>query len=349
MKNRFPFSVRLAGWLVSAVIVVYILYVMQDTLIPLTFSILFSVLLYPACRLFERWRVPRVLAIFITQILFFAVLGGLVYLAANQIANFDEELPKLTEKATYWTEKAQKYISETFHLSRRKQAIEGKKIATDALKSGASTITSTIATTTSTLATAALIPILVFFFLLYRDFFKVFIYQLFHVKHRRVIDRGIARIYEVVQSYIVGLVLVILIVGVLNSIGLLILGVDHAIFFGFFAACLLLIPYIGLLIGSILPALMALITKDSPMYALGVLGVFGLVQVLEGNFITPNIVGSKISINPLAAMIALILGAQLWGLSGMILALPVVAIVKVIFDLVEPLKPFGYLLGEAKE
>lgn len=154
------------------------------------------------------------------------------------------------------------------------------------------------------------------------------------------------KIYEVIQSYLSGLFLVILIVGVLNSVGLLILGVPHAIFFGFLAGFLILIPYIGILIGSILPALLAIVTMDSPWYAVGVIGVMSFVQFLEGNLITPHIVGSKVSVNPLAAIIALFLGGQLWGLSGLILALPVTAILKVIMDTIPSLEPYGFLLGE---
>ncbi len=349
MKFYYPFSLRLAGWLVSAILIVYILYVLQDIFKPIAFSVLFAVMLYPLCLRLERWGLYRVLSIVISQILLITIIVGLIYLASVQVADFDEEIPKLTEKATVWTGKLQTYISENYHLSKRKQLTESKKYLNDGIKNGASFVTNTLATTTNTLTSAALVPLFVFFLLLYRDFFRTFIYQLFDVKHKRKVNEGIRRIYDVVQSYLVGLVLVILIVGLLNSAGLLLLGVDYAIFFGFLAAFLLLIPYIGLMIGAILPALMALITKDSPMYALGVLGVFGVIQVIESNFITPNIVGSKISINPLAAMITLILGGQLWGVAGLILALPITAIIKVIFDLVTPLKPFGYLLGEATE
>ena len=153
-------------------------------------------------------------------------------------------------------------------------------------------------------------------------------------------------IYIAVQGYLTGLVTVTLIVGTLNTIGLLILGIDYAVFFGFLAAALLVIPFIGILIGSILPIIVALITKDSPMYAVGVAGVFVFVQFLEGNFITPQIVGSKISINGLVAIIALLLGSALWGISGMALSLPTIAILKVIFDNVDGLKPYGYLMGE---
>ena len=142
--------------------------------------------------------------------------------------------------------------------------------------------------------------------------------------------------------------ILILIIGTLDTIGLLILGIDYAFFFGFFAAFLVLIPYIGISIGSLLPILMALITKDSGWYALGVAGLFGFVQFLEGNFITPYVVGSKVCINSMAAIIALILFGNLWGIAGLILAIPLTAILKVVFDNVEALKPFGYLIGEVE-
>ena len=348
METKIAFSAKLAFTLVSLVIIIWGLYVLQGILVPLTFSILFAILLLPLCRLLEHWRVPRVWAITLSVVVAIALLLSLIYLASAQIASLTDELPNLTSKVTRWTGKLQGFVSKNFHVSRAKQASEIQKYVTDALKNSASTVSNIFATTTNTLANLALIPIFVFFFLLYRDFFKRFFYQLFVGSPKEKLDGIFKRIYEVVQGYMLGLVLVIGIVGVLNTIGLLILGVDYAIFFGFFAAFLILIPYIGLLIGSVLPALLTLITHESPWHALGVLGIFGFVQVLEGNFITPNIVGSKISINPLAAMIVLILGGQLWGISGLILSLPLTAILKVIFDAIESLKPFGFLLGEAE-
>jgi predicted PurR-regulated permease PerM len=143
--------------------------------------------------------------------------------------------------------------------------------------------------------------------------------------------------------------LVILIVAVLNIVGLLILDIEYAIFFGVLGALLTIIPYVGIFIGSLLPILMSLLTKDSAWYAVGVAGVFFLVQILEGNFITPNVVGAQVSVNPLAAIVGLILGGMLWGAAGMILALPVIAILKVVFDSVESLEPYGYLLGDSVE
>ena len=142
-----------------------------------------------------------------------------------------------------------------------------------------------------------------------------------------------SRIYEVVKDYLAGLVLVILVIGTLMTVGLLILGVDYAVFFGFFGACLVLIPYFGISLGSLLPAAYTLVTQDNPLKALGVIGVFLFVQMIEGNFITPYIVGSKVSINPLAAIVVLILWENIWGLPGLILALPMTAIIKSCFSM----------------
>ncbi len=111
----------------------------------------------------------------------------------------------------------------------------------------------------------------------------------------------------------------------------------------------MLIPYFGLSLGSLLPAAYTLVTQDNPLKALGVIGVFLFVQALEGNFITPYIVGAKVSINPLAAIIVLILWENVWGLPGLVLALPLTAIIKVIFDSVDSLKPYGFLIGEAEK
>ncbi|WP_262922904.1 AI-2E family transporter [Hymenobacter cellulosilyticus] len=156
-------------------------------------------------------------------------------------------------------------------------------------------------------------------------------------------------IQTVVQAYISGLLKVIVIVAVLNGIGLVALGVKFAIFFAIFASVLAVIPYIGIMIGATLPALITLVETGSPLQALGVIGVFVFVQFLEGNFITPMITGSQVSINPLAAILALILGNELWGTPGMILSIPIMAVIKVVLDASKVTEPWGFLLGDTAE
>ena len=157
------------------------------------------------------------------------------------------------------------------------------------------------------------------------------------------------KIYAVIQNYLSGLLKVICIIGTLNSIGLWALGIESPLFFGFLGGLLVVIPYIGILIGSALPLIVALVTKDSYWYAVGVLGVFLFVHILEGNVITPYVVGSKVSINPLVAVFSLLLFGKLWGLSGLVLALPVTAICKIIFDMLPGFKAVGFLLGKPQK
>lgn len=194
-----------------------------------------------------------------------------------------------------------------------------------------------------------LIPIYMFFFLYFRRFFRNFAYQLFSSTSKSFINNIIMKIYKVQQNYLFGLVKVMLIVGVLNSIGLLALGIEKAIFFGFLAALLLFIPYVGVIIGSLLPALVALATKDSYFYALGTISIFAFIQFIEGYFITPKIIGSNVSVNSFIAILALLAFAMLWGIPGMIIALPITASLKIIFDNSSNYKAFGFLIGEPED
>jgi predicted PurR-regulated permease PerM len=348
MEHKLPHSLRLLVSLACISIIIWWMSVLQEILVLLLFSVLFAMLLYPLCNKLEKWRFPRTLAIFVCLLITFAILAGLVMLTSAQIADFTDELPNFQKKAEILVDKIQSWASDTFHISRKKQVLEVRNQSLILLKNSGAVITNTLSTTANSLANMLLIPIFVFFFLHYRDFFRQFFYKIFHKVRRAKVDMVFHKIYVVVQSYLAGLVIVIGIVATLNTVGLLILGIDYAVFFGVLAAFLLLIPYIGIMIGSLLPIVMALITKDSPLYAVGVAGVFIFVQFLEGNFITPQIVGSKVSVNPLAAMLVLILGGQLWGISGLVLAIPLTAIIKVIFDHVDALKPYGFLIGEAE-
>ena len=341
-----PGYVKSAAVLVTLIAGVFILHSLHETLIPLLFSVLVSILLFPVCSRLERWKVPRILAIILSILLFIVVIAALIYLVTIQVASFADELPRITEKAEALLEQLTSMGERYLNVSRSEQVSKGKGYLINLLSDSRALLLGTLVATTGTLTTAALVPLYVFFFLLYRDFFRRFVHKAFHKVPKHKLNAILDKIYEVIQSYLAGLVLVIGIVGVLNTIGLLLLGIDYAVFFGFLAAFLILIPYVGILIGSLFPALMSIITEDSAWYALGVIGVMGFVQFLEGNFITPNIVGSKVSINPLAAIVMLLLGGQLWGLPGLVLALPLTAILKVILDANRSTEPFGFLLGE---
>ncbi|MBD2754795.1 AI-2E family transporter [Spirosoma validum] len=346
---ELPSYARLSCVLLSLVIVIYGLHVLAGLLIPLVFAILFAVLLFPLVQRLENWHVPRILAIVICLLLALAFLTGLFYAVSVQISSFSEVVPQFVKRANEYINSIRTFADEQLNIDRQRQVAEIKKYLNQALAEGGTIVTTTLLATTSILTNLFLVLLFAFFFLLYRDFFRSFFYKAFNDVRRSDIDSVMAGIYEVVKDYLAGLVLVILIIGTLMTVGLLILGVDYAVFFGFFGACLVLIPYFGISLGSLLPAAYTLVTQDNPFKALGVIGVFLFVQALEGNFITPYIVGSKVSINPLAAIIVLILWENVWGLPGLVLALPLTAILKVIFDAVDSLKPYGFLIGEAEK
>ncbi len=346
LPQRLPFNVKLPLALISITVIVYWLRILESVLVPFIISIILSILLFPVCDWLEKRKIGRVLAITITLILFTLLIGFIVYLASTQIAGFSEMFPQLVDKLEKAYNNLLKWTSEKFNLSIETQTNQLDNYTDQLLNKGGAVVGTALTTTSNMLGNVSIMPVYMFFLLLYRDFFRDFFYKVFKNVEKEKVDEVLVRIYDVIHSYLSGLIIVTIIVGTLNTISLLLLGIDYAIFFGFLAAILLIIPYIGILIGSLLPIVVALVTKDSPMYAVGVAASFFVIQMLEGNFITPNIVGSKVSINPLAAILGLLMGATLWGIAGMALCLPVIAIIKVIFDSVPDLQPYGFLMGE---
>jgi predicted PurR-regulated permease PerM len=317
----------------------------QGILVPICFSMLFALLLLPLSERLER-RLPRALAIIVCLVTVILILGCLIWLLSAQLMSFSEELKNITDKLTVFWNKLQVFLFQNFGIQpTSKNELVSKNLST-LRETGTRFLGSTISLTTGALSVVTLIPIYIFCMLYYRDHLRRFIFQCISRENRDAFMHTMDNIQKVVESYISGLMIVIVIVAILNTVGLLIMGVPYAFFFGAFAAVLTIIPYIGILIGALLPALFILIQSGSLVNAVIVVGIFSFVQFLEGNFITPNITGSRVSINPFAAILALIIGGQIWGAAGMILAIPVIAILKVVFDAYDPLRPVGFLLGD---
>ncbi|PLK42196.1 MULTISPECIES: AI-2E family transporter [unclassified Emticicia] len=344
--QRLPFNLKLPLALLSITIIVYWLSVLEAVLVPFIISIILSILLFPVCDWLEKRKVNRVLAITITLVLFVVLIAAIVYLASTQVRGFSKMIPQLISKVELAYKNLLSWTSKKFDLSMETQVDQLNNYTDQIINQGGAVVGTALSTTSNMIGNMSIMPVYMFFLLLYRDFFKEFFFKVFKSTNKDRVNEILVKIYDVIHSYLSGVIIVTIIVGTLNTISLLLLGIEGAIFFGFLAAILLIIPYIGILIGSLLPIVVALVTKDSPMYAVGVAASFFAVQMLEGNFITPNIVGSKISINPLAAILGLLMGASLWGIAGMALCLPIIAIIKVVFDSVPDLQPYGFLMGE---
>ena len=325
------------------------LYIGRGLLIPAALSILFAFLLMPISRWLESKKTPRILAIILSILLMILVVSGLIFFLSNQVISFTAELPMLMAKLTEKFTMLQSYISEKFDVSEQRQIDWLREQFTNALQSSGQIFGNIFSATGNFLAKAALIPIYIFFFTYYRHKFVEFVKHLTPSKKHEWVHDVMKSTSKVSQKYLVGLLIDVSILSILNSIGFLALGINHAILLGVIAGFLNIIPYIGVIIGSIFPIALALLTKDSIWIAVGALGVCVVVQFLDNNFITPNVVGSSVSINPLATLIALVIGGMLWGVAGMMLFIPYLGMLKVVFDNVESLKPFGFLIGEEEK
>jgi len=321
------------------------MYLGSELLIPLCFGVLFALLLLPLCKLLEKTSIPRALAVLLTLITVFACLSVLVFLLANQFMDFADKTPLFISRINEIFREVQYFFKHTLRISVLAKYKNAQTGIVEMIGSPGNLITSTIFITSGLLVNVGMVIVYVFFFLLYRRSFNHFVFFMFPKNDKTHLVKLLNKIKKLVQSYILGILSVITIIAILNSVGLLLLGIENAVFLGIVAALFAIIPYIGVFIGYILPFCIALITKDSAFYAVGVIGLSVIVHLLEGNFVTPYFVGRRVSINPLAAIVGIIIGHLIWGISGMILSLPIIAIFKSIFDSVEHLKPYGYMLG----
>ncbi|MDB5234801.1 MAG: hypothetical protein JWR44_1794 [Hymenobacter sp.] len=335
--------------LVGLSLLVYVLHKLDSILLPLFFSALLATLLLPIVTRLESRRWPRVLAILVAILVMVGGIVGLIILFGTQIMDLKAELPLIQQKLVVFFDQGQQWLHDRFgmRVMSKDELIDSS--LNSAKTSAGGFLGSTLSTTAGVLSVLTLIPIYIFCFLYYRDHMRQFMFRFVAPDKRTAVLHTMDSIQTVVQAYIQGLLTVIVIVSVLNAIGLLLLGVKFAIFFAIFASVLAVIPYIGIMVGASNPAQITLVETGSPAKAASVVGVFLVVQFLEGNFITPTVTGSKVSINPMAAIVALILGGELWGTPGMILSIPLIAVIKVVLDASKTTEPWGFLLGDVTD
>ncbi|MBI3235680.1 MAG: AI-2E family transporter [Bacteroidetes bacterium] len=341
----FPLYAKVSIILLGIFVFVAILILAQGIIVPLLFAIIFAIALSPVVNFLVKKRFSRVLAISITLSVAIVIVLMIIVLLSSQMLSFVDSFPKLILKFQKMSDDLVQWISTYLNIG----TVEidhwiGTKTA-EALKNSSTFIGQTIVGTGNILVGLVLIPVYIFLVLYYQPLLLNFIHKLFASTNSDKVAEVIASSKSIIQSYLVGLLLEALIVAVLNSASLLIIGIDYAILLGVLGALLNVVPYIGGLIAAALCLIVTLATK-SPSYALLVLAVFMFIQLVDNNFIMPKIVASRVKINALVSIIIVIIGGAIWGVAGMFIAIPMTAIVKVVFDHVTPLKPWGYLLGD---
>jgi putative heme transporter len=310
----------------------------SDIVIPILISALLTIVLLPVVKKLEQ-KIPATLAIIIVLSVTLIAIILASMLIVNQLTLLVRDLPDLETKFNQFVDQVSSTLQNEYGFSIPDQ----NQLLKDGLTTLGKYATGLFTATTNLISLLVQIPIYIFLFLIYRDRFKAFFKSLLSAADELNWKKDIEK---VVQGYISGLLLVTFIIAILNSVGLLILGIDHAIFFGILSGILTIIPYVGIFIGAALPVIMALLTKDSLWYPAGVIIIFSVVQFLEGNFISPRITGSKVSINALAAIIALLLGGKILGIAGMIMAVPLLGVIKIFLSHSQHLKHFVFLIED---
>jgi predicted PurR-regulated permease PerM len=347
LKQKLPFYQRLALVLLSLSLILTILYIGSTIIMPLLLAMLIAILLRPLVVFFnKKMRVPHVVAVLIAVLLFVVFVVSIVFFISWQVTDFVDDWPKIKYNMTMNYEHLQRWIKDSFNISYKKQETYIESVKNDSLTNKQELVGNTLSTFSSTLLNLVLIPLYAFLILIYRNLFKKFLAKLVAQKNHPTLVDILSEIKLVVQSYIVGLLIEMGIVAVLTTIGLSIIGVPYAILLGTITAILNLIPYIGILCAGVISILVALTNSTEFTAALGVIIVNAIVQLIDNNFLVPKVVASKVKLNALVSILAVFVGGAIGGVMGMFLAIPISAILKVVFDRIEDLKPWGYLLGD---
>ena len=341
-----PFYQKFSFNLISIAILCIALIYGGDLFMPLMCSVLLATLLLPFVNFLARKKIPKAISIIIPLLLSIALGAGIIYLLSAQIINFMDDLPALKERFNEVGLSFQKWFRESTDMTIRKQNVYVKQ-AVENLKEKAPQIAGvTVGSITGILTYLFLLPIYTFLILYYRSLIKKFLVNVFKNGSEEKVREILTQSTTISQQFITGLIIETAIVFALNTVGFLVLGIKYAVFLALLAALLNLIPYVGMLTANILCMIITLVTSDSTTDVLWVGAILAVVQILDNNVMMPLIVGNKVRINALVTIIGVLIGGMLCGIPGMFLAIPTIAVIKVICDKVDELKPWGDLLGD---
>ncbi|HEX8549571.1 MAG TPA: AI-2E family transporter [Cytophagaceae bacterium] len=332
--------------LLAGILVCFILYYGREILILVAFAVLFSMLMNPIANWVEKKGTKRIWSTVICVLLLVFIVSIFIALITAQIQNIGEQSAQIQQKGQKFLSQIQGFVEHQFHLSPQKQIDLLKKHASGMGQFFARNLKLSLAGILGLVGYFVMILVLMFLFLLQREKYKSFFIYIYKGHDHEDAQKVVGDIVNVAHSYLTGMLMSMLLIAILYSIGFLIIGLENAVLLAALAASLIIIPYVGAFIGGVFPFAMALLTEDSFGPALGVIGVMVFVQIIDNNFIEPYVVGGEVKLSAVTSILCLFIGGALWGIPGVMLFLPMTGIVKVIFDHIEPLKPYGYLIGD---
>lgn len=326
---------------------VAVLYFGKALFIPVSFALLIALILYPLCKRLEKNKWPRSMAIAASLIIIIILFTAIIWLLLWQLNYLKNDLPLLLQKIQLALQQLQQWVNDKVGVAFNLETGWMENAARNSGGNIGSFIQSAFKSMGGLLFSLFLIPVFTALFLYHREQFVQFLKSLIAEKYHSRLQLILHEASYAYHKYIIGLIKVYIIVGVLNSAGLLILGIEHAILFGMLTAFMTMVPYIGIIISSLLPITVAWVTTDSLLYPLAVVGIFAFVQYLENAVIFPKVVGQQLNVSTWAILVALLAGGIIWGVAGMVLFMPFVAILKIISGHIEEWKPLHILLSRS--
>lgn len=338
-----PFYAKIALIFIGIFAFVYTLCIGQRIIVPIVYATILAILLNPLVNFLVRKKVNQIAAISIAVVLAISAVAAVFYIISSQISMLTDTYPQLKIKFDITSTQMVQWISQKFNINPSKINTWIKVTQIEAISNFA--IGEKLTQAGQLLMTGILLPVYLFMILFYKPLLMEFVRRLFKSEHHFAVAEVLENSKKIIQTYLVGLFFEMIIIAILNSAGLLMLGIDYAIILGITGAILNIIPYIGGIIAIALPMSIAFVTKDSVTYPILVFCVYIFIQFIDNHYVIPKIVASRVKINALVSIIVVLIGGAIWGIPGMFLSIPLTAIIKVIFDHIESLKPWGYLLG----
>ena len=340
------FAARLCYTLLSIGLIAVGIYVGRGILTPIFFSILLALILSPITDYLMRKEMHRFLAILVPVVMGLLVIASIVYFISTQISIFLNDIPALVERFNELLLEAQKWVNERFHIALWQQKKYISETTEQMKNSGPQVLQQTFITVTEIISYFILFPFYTFLMLYHKATIKKFLVDIFtRSEEDRVVD-VLHESQSIILQYVTGLLIELAIVFSLNSAGFLVFGIKYPIFLALVAALLNIVPYMGMLIANIFCIFVTLISSENIQDVFMIAGVLAGVQIIDNNILLPLVVGNKIRINALALIIGVLVGGALAGVPGMFLAIPGIALMKVVFERVKNLQPWATLLGD---
>ncbi len=348
MTNQLPLTVKRSIELLGIVLIVAILVVGRDIIMPIIMAFFISIMLLPIYRFLIRKKFPEALAIIFPILFVLVFIAGIVWFFSAQIGLLVDDFPQIKENVNNHLQSLQQWVSQLTGIETTKQTAFIKEKSDDLLSMGGKAASGAAVTLSGVFVFVGLLPIYIYLILFYKDILLRFSFMWFKTDDHPKVKEVVYETESIIKSYLVGLLIQVTYMTILLGGILMIIGIKHALLIGVIFAILNLIPYVGALIGNLIGVLLTLTSSTELWPVITVLGVIAVVQFIDNNILMPRIVGSKVKINALFSILGVLMGGAIAGISGMFLSLPIIAVLKIIFDRSAQFKQWGVLLGDER-